>query len=95
MKALLDAKTREFEWEIIALEVMPDHVHMFLCTGPDVSPAQIMHALKGYTSRMLRLEFKHLNTLEALWTRSYWVSTAGQVSAVTIEKYIAQQKTRD
>ena len=54
-----------------------------------------MHALKGYTSRILRQEFPHLNTLPALWTRSYFVSTAGVVSGATIQKYIAAQKTRD
>jgi putative transposase len=95
LKELLNIKAAELGWEIIALEVMPDHVHMFLNADPDVSPAQIMNALKGYTSRFLRLEFKQLTTLPSLWTRSYWVSTAGQVSSQTIEKYIAQQKTRD
>lgn len=92
---LLTEKCGEMEWEIVALEVMPDHVHLFLGTGPDVSPAQVMHSLKGYTSRVLRQEFPRLNTLAALWTRSYWVSTAGNVSSATIEKYISEQKTRD
>lgn len=92
---LLNGKCVEMGWEIVALEVMPDHVHLFLATGPDVSPAQVMHALKGYTSRILRQEFPYLNTLAALWTRSYWVSTASNVSSATIEKYISEQKTRD
>ena len=95
LKELLAEKCAEMRWDILALEVMPDHVHLFLGTGPDVSPAQVMHALKGYTSRILRQEFPHLNTLPALWTRSYFVSTAGAVSRATIQKYIAAQKTRD
>jgi putative transposase len=95
LKVLLNEKVDQLGWQIIALEVMPDHVHLFIQTDPDTSPSQIMHALKGYTSRILRSEFPKLNTLPSLWTRSFWASTAGQVSTATIEKYIAAQKTRD
>jgi putative transposase len=95
LKELLQAKAVELGWGIVALEVMPDHVHLFLSTDPEVSPTQVMHALKGYTSRVLRQEFPRLQTMPSLWTRSYWVSTAGNVSAETIARYIAEQKTRD
>lgn len=95
LKELLEEKTAGLGWEIVALEIMPDHVHLFLGTDPDVSPTQVMHALKGYTSRVLRQEFPKLQTMPSLWTRSFLVSTAGNVSAATIEKYIGEQKTRD
>lgn len=95
LKELLEEKTAELGWSIVALEIMPDHVHLFLGTDPDVSPTQVMHALKGYTSRVLRQEFPKLQAMPSLWTRSYWVSTAGKVSAEVIERYIAEQKTRD
>lgn len=36
---------------------------------------------------------RRLNWLPTLWTRSYFVSTAGNVSATAIEKYIAEQRT--
>jgi putative transposase len=95
LKVLLTEKCTELKWEIIAFEVMPDHVHLFLGADPETAPNQIMHALKGYTSRILRGEFPHLNTLPALWTRSYFVSTAGNISGEIIRKYIMAQKTRD
>ena len=95
LKVLLVEKCAELEWEIVALEVMPDHVHLFVGAQPDVAPSQIMHALKGYTSRVLRQEFPRLQTMPSMWTRSFWVSTAGSVSAEVIQKYIAAQKTRD
>lgn len=95
LKELLTAKCAELKWDILALEVMPDHVHLFLSAEPGVAPNQIMHALKGYTSRILRQEYPHLNTLPALWTRSFFVSTAGVISSKMVEKYIASQKTRD
>lgn len=95
LKELLAAKCAELKWDILVLEVMPDHVHLFLSSEPGVAPNQIMHALKGYTSRILRQEYPHLNTLPALWTRSYFVSTAGVISSKLVERYIASQKTRD
>jgi putative transposase len=95
LKELLREKAEEMGWEIIALEVMPDHVHLFISVDPDMAPSQVMHRLKGYTSRVLRKEYPHLIRLPALWTRSFFVSTAGMVSSKTIEQYIAAQKTRD
>jgi REP element-mobilizing transposase RayT len=52
--------------------------------------------LKGPTSRVLRSEFPEpLMRMPSLWTRSFFVSTAGNVSGPTIEKYIARQRTRE
>lgn len=95
LETLLRGKAKEQGWEIIAFEIMPDHVHLFIGVDPQVAPNQIMHLLKGYTSRVLRQEFPNLLTLPSLWTRSFFVSTAGNVSGTAIEKYIATQKTRD
>ncbi|KAA9029102.1 IS200/IS605 family transposase [Niallia endozanthoxylica] len=80
--------------QIIALECDKDHVHMFLNALPTFSPADIMAKIKGITSKQLREEFPHLRHLPSLWTRSYFVSTAGNVSSQTIKKYVEQQKTR-
>ncbi|HEY9903280.1 MAG TPA: transposase, partial [Candidatus Sericytochromatia bacterium] len=47
---LLTAKVVEMDCQIIALEVMPDHVHLFLNCPPTIAPSDIMHRLKGATS---------------------------------------------
>jgi putative transposase len=80
--------------KIIALECDTDHTHMFLDAPPTLSPADIMAKIKGVTSKKLREEFPHLQHLPSLWTRSYFVSTAGNVSSETIKRYVGQQKTR-
>lgn len=80
--------------EIIALECDKDHAHIFLNTLPTLSPANIMARIKGVTSKQLREEIPHLRHLPSLWTRSYFVSTAGNVSSQTIKRYVEQQKTR-
>ena len=79
--------------EVLDLVVMPDHVHMFASFPPTLAINQIMYRLKGATSRQLRREFPHLKSrLPSLWTRSYYVGTAGHVSAETIRRYVEEQK---
>ena len=93
-KDVLSEICEENDFLIVALEVMPDHVHIFLNALPSISPSDIMAKVKGVTSRRLRQEFKHLQHLPSLWTRSFFCSTAGNVSSETIARYISEQKTR-
>lgn len=87
-------KCEEMGWEVLNLAVMPDHVHLFVRTFPTNSAADIVQAVKGYTSHELRKKYPTLaSKLPSLWTRSYFSSTAGNVSQETIQKYIAAQKT--
>lgn len=93
LDALIRAKTAELGGQVIELVVQPDHVHLFCSFPPTLAPRQIMHRLKGFTSHELRREFPYLNSrLPSLWTRSYYVGTAGNVSAETIKRYIDEQK---
>ncbi len=95
LKELLHQKAEEKNWSIEALEVMPDHVHIFLRTAPDAAPSYIANQLKGFTSHELRNEFSHLKSrLPTLWTRSYFIASVGRVSEATIKKYIEDQKTK-
>lgn len=93
-KTLVNEKCEELEIKIIALECDGDHVHMFLNCLPTLSPADIMQNIKGHTSKVLRKEFELLAKMPSLWTRSYFVSTAGNVCSETIKKYVENQKSR-
>ena len=84
----------ENDIEILAMECHADHVHMFVSALPQLSIPEIMKLIKGYTSVHLREEFTQLRFVRNLWTRSYFVSTAGNVSAETIQRYVETQKTR-
>lgn len=95
LKELIAETAEKIDCEIVALEIMSDHVHLFLSCHPSLAPDQIMFRIKGYSSRVLRQEFPHLLKMQSLWTRSYFVSTAGNVSSETVKRYIAEQKTRD
>lgn len=92
---LLREKGTEMNAAIRAVEVMPDHVHLFIETDPTLAPAHIANQFKGFTSRILREEFRHLRSrMPALWSRSYYVGTVGHVSDATVKRYITNQKTR-
>ena len=82
----------EHGWRLIALEVMPDHVHMFINAPTHESAAEIARWVKGRASRYLRDEFPSLKKLPSLWSPSYFVATTGQVSTDTIRKYIENQR---
>ena len=93
LAVLIRKKCEELYCEIVALEIMPDHVHLFLKAPPTHAPQHIANQLKGFTSHELRKEFPVLKSrLPSLWSRSYYVGSAGAVSAATIQKYIEQQK---
>lgn len=92
-KKLLYEKSAELGLTIHALEVMPDHVHLFIEHDPTRCVAEIVNRLKGYTSRILRQEFASLRSrLPTLWSRSYFASSVGAVSEAAIRKYIDEQK---
>ena len=93
LEELLHEKTAEIGGTIENLTVQIDHVHLFGSFPPTIAPHQIMHALKGYSAFKLRDEFPHLKSrLPNMWTRSYFVGTAGTVTAATIQRYIDEQK---
>jgi len=89
---LIHAKCEEKGWEVIDLTIQPDHVHLFVRASPTVSAAEVVKQVKGLTSHELRAKFPVLLRLPSLWTRSYFASTAGNVSVEVIRRYIEAQK---
>lgn len=95
LKQLLLKKAEEIGVSIIEIEIMPDHVHLFVKSSPVASPHWIVQQLKGYTSHELRNEFESLRTrIPTLWTRSYYIESCGHISEDTIRKYIEEQKKK-
>lgn len=95
LKTLLYEQASKFGWIIESMEVMPDHVHLFIKANPIDPIARIVAQLKGYTSHVLRAEFIYLKSkLPTLWTRSYYVETIGHISEDVIKRYIEDQKNK-
>lgn len=93
LREVIEDVRAEHVWTIHALEVMPDHVHLFIEADPIYSVAEIVNRLKGASSRILRSEFPALRSrLPTLWSRSYYAGTVGAVSDAVVRRYIESQK---
>jgi putative transposase len=90
---ILKGQSEQRGWKVLALEIMPDHLHLFLSVPPSIAVADVVNLLKGNTSRQLRLVFPFLKQVvrKSLWARGYYVSTAGFVSQMQVRKYIDAQ----
>jgi len=91
---ILQGVAKEKHVKILASEIMPDHLHLFVSCYPQMEVHKMVKAFKGRSSNILRKEFPFLLRLPSLWTNSYFVSTAGNVSSETIRKYIENQSTK-
>lgn len=93
LKAVLRDIALEIGCSVETVEVMPDHVHLFLKGSATMPVHLIVKELKARSSRILREEFPHLKTrLNTLWTRSYYCETIGCISEDAVRKYIENQK---
>ena len=95
LKELFIEKAAELSISIERMEVMPDHVHLFVKCSPENSPHLVVKHFKGYTSRVMRQEFPKLKSrIPSLWTRSYYCESIGHISEETIKRYIEDQKNK-
>ena len=53
LRELIEAKASEMGWRIVALEIMPDHIHLFIQADTKSSPSSIVKLLKDFTSGRL------------------------------------------
>jgi putative transposase len=93
LKEIILDVAKEFNSEVIEMEVMADHVHLLLEVDPQFGIAKVVRYIKGRSSRFLRQEFPWLKSrLPTLWTNSYFVSTVGGAPISVVKQYIENQK---
>jgi putative transposase len=89
---LLERIAGERGWQIVAKEVMPDHVHQFVRVGPIDAPAAVVRLSKSYTAGVLRQEFTHLRRFaNMLWSLLYFAGSVGDVSESTVRGFIGHR----
>ncbi|MGB8024930.1 MAG: IS200/IS605 family transposase [Nitrososphaeraceae archaeon] len=96
LKSLIMEKQSEYQYDVLDMNIMLDHVHLLLDVNPRNTGGifRIVNNIKGYTSHILRKEFSDLRSrLPTLWTRSKFISSVGSVSLEVVKKYIEAQKT--
>ena len=93
LKELIAETAEQHDMTVHSMEVMPDHVHLFVEADPSLCVAEIANRFKGRSSRMLRQEFVSLRSrLPTLWSRSYYAGSVGAVSETVVRRYIEAQK---
>ena len=93
LKDIVRDVCQELNSELLAIEVMPDHVHLLVEVDPQFGVHKFIKAVKGKSSRVLRNEFPALKSrLPTLWTNAYFVSTVGGAPLSVIKQYVEAQK---
>ena len=85
-----------YNFEVVELALMQNHMHMFVTAHPDVSPTMIVQTVKSITARRMFARFPSIKkTLwggGALWVRGYFVMSSGTgTSGDMICQYIKEQ----
>ena len=96
-KEMLESLAQEYKFQILAMEVMPDHIHLLLSIPPKMSVSGFMGYLKGKSSLMIfqrfgNMKFAYRN--REFWCKGYYVDTVGKNTAA-IKSYIANQLKQD
>ncbi len=101
LRHILASIAREYHFHIIAMEIMPDHIHMLVEVPPKYAPAKVVQIFKGISSRRLRQEFldlikRYIWKEGTLWAVGYYISSVGDgVTTELIREYINNQKTAE
>ncbi len=85
---------QQYGFEIIELQILPDHVHMFVSVDPDDSIARAVRLFKGVSARRLFQRFPELARFsrEHVWSAGKFYRSVGNVTADTIRHYIARSQ---
>ena len=96
IKEIIKQICEDYDYELIEMECMPDHIHLFVGAKPSVAPSDIVRTIKSITA--IKLFEKHYalknfySRCGSLWSRGKFICTAGSLAAETIIKYIQDQK---
>lgn len=99
LKDILHWIASNYGFVIKAMEVMPDHVHLFLDAPHTLAPCRIAQIFKSISARELFNSVPWLRSYysrcQQMWSDGYFISsigTVGTVSEETVRRYIEGQK---
>lgn len=98
LKRLIGETCSEYHWACRTVEVMPEHVHLFIQIHPTDRPIDVVRTLKSITAVGIFYAYPDLKKNKfwgsGLWSRGAYYSSVGQISQETVIKYIASQKSK-
>lgn len=93
-----DSAVAKLECEIIEMDGEPDHVHLLVAYPPKLAVSVMVNNLKSVSSRLLRQQNTHLRIQSKtglLWSRSYFVCSAGGATIEMLRAYVQSQSAPD
>jgi putative transposase len=98
LKQILAQTCVAYDWLLLEVELMPDHVHLFVQANPTDNVSDIVRTLKSISALHLFNKFPTLKKQKfwgtGLWSSGYYASTVEHISEETVRKYIQNQKTK-
>lgn len=96
LKQILENICKKYKYIIKTIEVMSDHIHLFIDCPHTVAPCDVVRTLKSISAIELFKIYPELKKFYArcgvLWSRGCFISSIGHISEETIKKYIQEQK---
>jgi len=95
LKEYFKTIANEYSFQILAMETMPDHIHLLLDCKPQFFPSNMIKILKGNTARWLFLKHPEIKKElwgGHLWNPSYCIVTVSERSLDIVTQYINSQK---
>ena len=71
-----------------------DHIHILFSASPTTSLSKFINSFKSASSRKVKTQFPETKAKlweEMFWSRSYYLSTCGELSMDSVQRYIQNQ----
>lgn len=98
LKRILAQTCAHYGWDMISLEIMPDHIHLFVQVDHLTAPVNVVKTLKSISAVHIFSTFPRLKGRKfwgsGLWSRGAYYSSVGHISEDSVRRYIESQKIR-
>lgn len=74
------------------IQVMDDHIHLFVEIPPSISVSKAFMLFKGKSSRILRRNFTWLRQFKCMWSKGKFYRSVGSVTAEVVQHYISHSQ---
>jgi len=92
LKQIFESIAKEFNVEIKACGIQPDHVHLYIAAkNTDFNIVKFIQALKGKSSYLIKKDLPMLKNIKDLWAKGYFVATTGPTPNYVVKTYIEKQ----
>jgi len=94
LKAINYSVAEAFDITIIEQKIAGDYIHVLFSSKPQIQLSKFANSLKSVSARLLFREFPELkNELSDghLWSSSYFLASAGQVTSQDLREYVENQ----